>query len=163
MYRTDGNVANTGGRKKKAELLLQFSRMIDRPPYFKIGAERTYALGLAGYRSFLFIRAALPCRGVISVFTMMTDSSTSWKEMTLGRDTVAFACLSVRTAQRRRLSETTFPHSHRPISSSSAGTFIRAFDAVLFRICCKSDFKTYWICIIHGSGCSWTRFRRFRS
>lgn len=87
--------------KKKAELLLQFSRMIDRRPYFKIGAERTYnALSCSPViaRSFFFILTTLQCRDVISVFA--TDSSTSRKEMTLGRDT-ASALHAYQSARRK--------------------------------------------------------------
>jgi len=124
--------------------------MIDRPPYFKIGAERTYALGSSVIaRSYIFIRTVLPCRDVISVFG--TDSSTSQKEMTLGRDTVGFACLSIRSAQRRRYRKERF----RAVTGRSQVRRRNLHSRLrhrLFRICRKSDFKTYRICIIHGSG-----------
>jgi len=62
--------------KTRAELLLQFSRMIDRRPYFKIGTGRTCTvLHSLGYRILslsLPSPSSDPC--VISVFA--TDSST---------------------------------------------------------------------------------------
>lgn len=151
MYRTDGNAANTGGLKKKGGAFTPiFKDDRSSPPYFKIGAERTYAFGspVIGAPSLLFAHDVHCAVAFISVFA--TDSSMSRKEMTLGRDTVGFACLSVSSAQKPTLSE-----RERTVIQAGlkfvGGTFTRA---VYSGYVVNQIFKTYRICIIHVSGCS---------
>lgn len=73
MYRTDGNAANTGGlKKKKAELLLQFSRMIDRPPVFQNWSGTNIRFRLAGYRAPSFISARRYCAAALFLSSRLT-------------------------------------------------------------------------------------------